>query len=102
MLSMLSTVQSMAGVPTSSLSTLQTSLQTAQRSLSTAVEAGLRTTASTAELNLKEVSEVALKKNTIFPEQMNGGVVYAEGRAAGPISVRVQVGQDAHDFQFTL
>ena len=92
----------MSGVSTPNLSSLQTSLQTAQKSLSTAIQAGYSRESATAELNLQEMGSVALKKNTIFPEQMGGGVVYAERQGPGPISVRVQVGDDAHNFEFAL
>jgi hypothetical protein len=98
-LGMMGGLAPMGGV---AMTPLQTSLQAAQRQMSSAVSAGLSKTAAAHELNLKELSATALKKNTLFPEQMNGGVVYTERIGAGPISIRVQVGGDTHDFQFAL
>jgi hypothetical protein len=102
LLSVLSGVSAMAGVPVGNLSSLQGALQTAQTTMMTATQANVSKAASTAELNLKELSTVALKKNTIFPEQMGGGVVYADKRGPGPITIRVQIAQDIHDFEFAL
>jgi len=98
-LGMMSSIAPMAGVP---MTPLQTSLQATQRQVATAVSANMSRDASTHELNLKELSKTALKRNTLFPQDMNGGVVYTEKLGPGPVSIHVQVGSDSHDFQFAL
>jgi hypothetical protein len=87
-------LSSFAGVsaPSMNLSALQSGLSAAQQ--------GVATSASQREVTLKEISTTALKKNTLFPTQQGGGVVYTEKIRPGPIHVRVQISEDVHDFEF--
>lgn len=83
-----------AMAPTMNFASAQSSLQMAQTAMAT--------TSSNGEIDLKELATVSLKKNTLFPAQQGGGVVYAEKLGSGPLSIQVQVGTDVHEFHFVL
>ena len=73
---------------------LQSGLQAAQQGMSTSV--------SNRDINLKELASTSLKKNTLFPGNMGGGVVHTEKIGTGPLTIQVRVGTDIHAFHFSL
>lgn len=82
------------GASTAYLSGIQSGLQAASQ--------GVSSSASKRDITLKELASTSLKKNTLFPSQQGGGVVYAKKLGAGPVQVRVQVGGESHEFTFSL